>query len=138
MQVNYKTVEKDVEELNGRLAAQWGKTNLKALMQKHVSRLETQRTRLIGMLDKTENPETKLRIEQLISEIDTRLLQLTTKLLYTQERIVQVACKIMNKESEKRGWNTRWISLQTLSDLPKDKYDQVMRIVGDPLRYNPA
>lgn len=138
MNVNYKTIEKDVAELNTRLAQQWGKTNLRAFMQKQVSRLEAQRSRLMAMLDKAENPELRLRIEQLILEIDTRLSQLITRMFSTRERLVEVASRMMNKESEKRGWNVRWISWQTLSDLPKDKYEQVIRIIGDPCRWNPS
>lgn len=131
MNFNYKTVEKDVAELNSRLAKEWGRTHLRAFVQKQITRLEFQRTRLMTMLGKVENPETKLRTEQLILEIDSRLAQLVSKMIGSRQRIADAASKLMNKEAEKRGWRMRWISSQTLTGMPKDKHEQVMRIVED-------
>ena len=131
MNFNYKTVEKDVAELNSRLAKEWGRIQLRAFIQKQITRLEFQRTRLMTMLGKVENPETKLRTEQLILEIDSRLAQLVSRIIGSRERIADAASKLMNKEAEKRGWHMRWISSQTLTSMPKDKHEQVMQIVED-------
>ena len=131
MNFNYKTVEKDVTQLNARLAKEWGRTPLRAFIQKQITRLEFQRTRLMTMLEKVENPETKLRTEQLILEIDSRLAQLVSRMIGSRERIADTASKVMNKEAEKQGWNIRWISSRTLTSLPRNKHEQVMQIVED-------
>ena len=86
LKVNRTTVINDIKVIYKKLFNEFPDNEFFDLFNKHQVRLETQRARLMEMLDKTGDISQRLSIERLLLEIDTRILDMVTNDLMREIR----------------------------------------------------
>lgn len=99
----------------------------------HQVRLEAQRSRLMEMLDKETEPDTKLSIERLLLEVDSKLLHIPLNSFMEEVRNERWTTSRLNKFLKKKfpAMNERYVSVLDLWSFPKDKYDRIMQIINE-------
>jgi len=80
LNVNRNTINSDIKHLYSQLSKNWESRGINSRGLIQIQRLEFQRARLFGELDKQERYKEKHMIEKLLFDIDNRLLQFIVKI----------------------------------------------------------
>lgn len=100
MKINRNTINEDISFLYSEIAEKSTLPNPHLMLVLAVERLDVQRTRLRESLDKTATIKDRLAIEQMIFEIDSKLLQINQKLLESRTKIdvSELNCQTISEE----------------------------------------
>jgi len=81
LNVNRNTISEDIHYWHHQLANEFKAQNLTAKLTKQIQRMEIQRDRLLEDLEDVEGFNEKMRLEKFISEADSRLVNLYSKMI---------------------------------------------------------
>ncbi len=88
LNVNRNTINDDIKFWYGELANKSTSLDFNVKMAKQIRRMEIQRDRFLDYLEESETLDEKIRLEKLISDIDNRLTQLFSKVIFTDNEIL--------------------------------------------------
>ena len=80
LDVNRHTINSDIKSWYTQMVAQIGGENVGAIVLKQIERLEIQRKRLLDLIDKQKDFSSKLVLEKLLYEIDSRIAAFVSKM----------------------------------------------------------
>lgn len=88
LDVNRHTIHEDIRYWYSELASEFEKLELKDLILRQYDRMETQRTRLIEMVQKEQNIHNILKIERLIFDLDCAIMKMILPII--QQKTVEI------------------------------------------------
>ena len=100
LNVNYNTIRGDIQFWWDRLNKEWSYHEIGSLVIRQMDRLESQRMRLFGYLEKEPNITNKLSIEKQIFDIDSKINQFSINATNIHNVIMDGAVKVINKWSQ--------------------------------------
>lgn len=80
LDVNRHTINSDINSWYTHMAAQIGGENVGAIVLKQIEKLEIQRKRLLDMLDKQTDFSSKVTLEKLLYELDSKIAGFVSKM----------------------------------------------------------
>lgn len=107
LEVNRNTINEDIKFWYNQMQNKSNGIDLEAKMRNQIQRMEIQRDRFLEYLEEAKNLEEKIKLERQISELDYRLTQFYSKVLFTG----------------KNGW--------TSFEEPKDDEEEIKNFVKD-------
>lgn len=131
LKINRHTIEDDINVLYEELGKQYFETSISGFMQKQLNRLESQRTRLLGYLEKCNNIEEKLPVERLIYEIDQRLTHTVVHVWNNEIVIWNGVANRINEFAKKKKLDLRWYSPVELIEITKKQREVIDKILKD-------
>ncbi len=130
MKVDKNTINNDIQLLYKELGKEFNKIPYEEFFAKHIARLDGQRSRLLEQLEKCKDFEQKLSVEKMVLDIDSRLLQTTSKLYNNNINVWQTASKALNNYAENKKLNYRFTTpfeLYEVSDKARMKIDKILK-----------
>ena len=85
--VNRNTVNEDIRVVYSQISQEIGGTNLSSLTMGTIHRLELQRARLTEQLDKTGEFEDRMKVDQMILNINVKIAQLAAKIVTSGKQL---------------------------------------------------
>lgn len=111
MNVDKNTINNDIRLLYRELGKESSDIDFDDYFAKQIVRLETQRSRLMSYLEKTEEIEKKLAIERMVADIDFKITNALSKVEFNKERFWDAVYKQMNKTAEEKKLDWRFTTL---------------------------
>ena len=116
LKTNRNTINSDINYWYSKLADKWNRIDFETTWAKQLDRFETQRTRLLEQLDKQENFSSKLALEKMIFEIDSRIEYIITKAMSAKQNVLECAKGVFNSYAKMKKLD---ISYFTYNDIFK-------------------
>jgi len=107
MKVNRNTINGDINYGYSILSKEWNSYDIDSWLMKQIHRLESQRVRLFKELEREEKIATKLSIEKMILDIDTRLISFTTKAFSRRDSVKENSIRWINEYAKERHMDFR-------------------------------
>ncbi|HZS73999.1 MAG TPA: hypothetical protein VFA69_05790 [Candidatus Nitrosotalea sp.] len=131
MKINRNTINSDIKYWYSKLASRFVDRPFHAEMERYQIRLEIQRTRLVEDLDHYKDDlESRLSIEKIILEIDSRLNSSIFKIYTIGMTTTNIATGLVNSTLEKTKQNSRYYSLSELIPISKDRREAINKILS--------
>lgn len=131
MKINRNTINDDLRLLYKEVADE--APEYFQYFYKQMARLESQRSRVLGYLVRTDNLEHKLAIERLAAEIDFRMLSAATKIEFSSMAFWDRVQQTYNDVAKKKGLDYRVSSLfelMKISTLARKELDEMYYKIG--------
>ena len=128
MKVDKNTVNNDIQLLYQELRKD-AVTNLEDYFNKQITRLESQRSRVMRYLDKAPDVTTKLMIERQLTDIDFRLLASAEKITLSKSKFLDDVYHMINEEMEKQKLNFRIHGIYEALKVSMKGHDAIMDIL---------
>ena len=110
LKINRNTVNSDIKYWYLKLGKEWNAYSIESWFVKQMQRLETQRARLYEQLGSLSSLQDKLAVEHLIFDIDAKIAQLESKMMGSQDQLVQKSVEILNKEAKQKKLDVGFVS----------------------------
>ena len=129
MKINRNTINNDISYWYSRLYKEWDSYSVDTWCMKQLHRLESQRARLVKDLEMETKILTKLAIEKLILDVDTRMMSFVTKMKSVEADAQELASNKINEWSKDhnvdlRTWNIKDYVYAT--EKTKEKIQKLM------------
>lgn len=119
--INRNTINDDIKYWYSELAAEFNELDVKNLMLRQHARMELQRTRLIGRLEKEENITIILKIERMIFDLDCTIMKMIAPIaaMHAQDIPEQIATQTITHllECDNVGKLTGYSETALLRDI---------------------
>lgn len=129
MKIHRNTINDDIKHWYSKFVDQLNEYGYTALIQKHIIRAESQRTRLLEMLEKENDSDRKLSIERMIMDSESRLSNITFKAFDTDYSRNVLAIALANTKFREAGSDTRYYSAWEATLLSKEKREEINKIL---------
>ena len=134
MQIHRNTISEDIKYWYSKLSYQYTDYGFDALIQKHVIRFETQRTRLIERLEKETDWNRKLALEKTIMDLESKLLGITFRVADSEYSrsvfAVEMANDILKKSKNEQRFYSPWQTL-LISKSKRMEIDKILKGVKE-------
>ena len=97
--VNRNTINGDIRYWHSQLAHEFNAQNIAAKMTKQIQRIDMQRDRLLEYLDTADSDE-RDRIEKFVSDIDGKLMQYYSKMIFSGKTTLEPSIKLEIDENQ--------------------------------------
>ncbi|MDH3501634.1 MAG: hypothetical protein OEL69_03890, partial [Nitrosopumilus sp.] len=129
LDVNCNTINDDITYWHSQLASEMNAQDLCAKMIKQIQRMEIQRDRLLDDLEEAVDFDEKIRIEKFISQIDTQLTNIFSKMILSGKTMLAPTIKSEIDKNEIRDFVrdlvlSNYLEVFSENDL---KYDFIKR-----------
>ena len=131
MKVNRNTVNSDINYWYSVLSKEWKSYDVDSWCMKQVHRLESQRSRLFRELDKVHETPMKLSIEKMILDIDTRIMNFTSKTIFNQNATRNEVTTMINKWAKKKDMKMRFIDSSEFLQASKETADKIYKLLKE-------
>lgn len=131
MKINRNTINNDVRFLYSQLKKNLDEIDSESLIMKQALRMEEQRIRLLEQLEKTESLDSKLSLEKMILDGDSRLSNIYLKLADAEKTMFDVALATLNEWLENMELDIRAVREKDLRKLSKPTYDKITKLIAD-------
>lgn len=129
MNVNRNTINADIQFWWNQLDKEWDFHSVQSLVMRQMKRLESQRSRLMGYLEKENDPEMKLSIERLLLDVENKMGQLFTNAKYSDEQMLESAVKLLNKWADKNKLEKLYLRQTDLVSVAKEDYEIIVKMI---------
>lgn len=132
MQVNRHTIDNDINQIYSQLGAEWDSYSLESWSMKQTLRMESQRTRLLERLDKTNNFQERVAVERMILEIDSRLMNMVQKVMNSRESMVNTIIDSLNKFAKENKLNLGYVHYNDVVQLSNRKStEKILKLIKE-------
>jgi hypothetical protein len=128
MKVDKNTINNDIQLLYQELRKDTD-IEFDDYFNKQITRLESQRSRVIRYLDEAPDVATKLMIERQLTDIDFRLLASAEKIEHNAFKFHDQLLQEFNKQAEKQKLNCRFHSLYEAFKVSEKGHDAILDIL---------
>lgn len=104
MKINRNTINQDIKWCYQQIKEQFSVTPGE-ILDKQLCRHESQRARLVNMMQETEDPQTKISIEKLILELDSKIASIMLKIDEYRKQANLASMKAINEYLDKNHKN---------------------------------
>ena len=130
LKINRNTINSDVSFLYSKLHNDMDKNSHDDWVNKQLSRLESQRTRLRKKLDEENTLEESLQIEKMLLELDTKIISIMMKIEISRHKKWDNSVGFINKWMEDNNYKDIYMSLDTLLEIPEKSRNKIYQILG--------
>ena len=130
MKVNRHTIDGDLDYWYSRIMKQNNLFNPEHAVFFKLDRLETQRTRLRDMLDKTQDISEKVTIERLIFDIEGKIINTNIRLTESVHRVHTLYTNLVNDFMKKHKHEQRYMTFADLVSLPKKSQEKIKSLIN--------
>jgi len=117
LDVNRNTISEDIKYWYSELASEFDEFDVKNLMLKQHSRMESQRTRLVQMLEKEQNINNVIKIEKMIFDLDCAITKMIAPIAKMQAQSIPDDIVIQTVEHLLSGDDARNLSDYSDGDM---------------------
>lgn len=129
MKINRKTIDNDISFLYSKVLEKWGHPDPEYWLISNMENLDVQKTRVREELDKTTNIQTRISIEKLLLEIESKRTDIEFKLCNSIERTHRRTVHMANKWLKKENKKTRYISFWDTIRVSPKAHDEIRNII---------
>jgi len=127
LKINRNTINSDVSFLYSKLDDEMDEKSHGDWINKQLTRLESQRTRLRKELDKDITLQETLQIEKVILDLDSKISSLIIKIYSSSQEKFNSVVAILNDWMEEQGHPDRYLSQGSLYSIPEKSRDKIQR-----------
>ena len=98
---------------------------------RQISRMESQRTRLIEDLEKSDDAMKKLAIEKTILDIDNKIMHGVAKISLNSESMMNAVINFLNNWSEKNKVDIGFIEERSLLKTSTKTRDKIIKLIQE-------
>ena len=131
MNVNRNTINADIKYCYTQIRAQAENLWFEDILNKHVYRLENQRSRFVERLEKTKDFREILLIEKMIFEIESKQIQIVSKEKTSSQTQYDTLIKQLNNLAEKKGDNIRYHLWGDTLEVSQETSEKIKKLVTD-------
>ena len=131
MKVHRNTINEDIKYWYSKLIDQFNEYGFEAIMQEYIIRLESQRTRLLELLDKEKELMSKLAIERLITDVESRLQNILFRIAELENYYNKYGLKMANDalkkiDNQKKFFYSPWETI-LVSKAQREAINKILR-----------
>lgn len=131
MKINRNTINEDIRYWYSKAIDTWNVLSPEDQIVKGLLRLEIQRNRLRAELGNASNLTERLTVERLLSDVESRIVGINTRLCDTEIRMLATVTDRLNKWMEKNGNQTRYISAFETIAVSKKAREQIAKVIEE-------
>lgn len=129
MNINRKTIDNDISFLYSKVLEKWGGPDPEYWLISNMENLSIQKTRVREELDKADNVQTRVSVEKLLLEIESKRTDIEFKLCNSIERTHRKSVHLANKWLEKEKRDTRYLSFWDTISVSQKSHDKIKTIL---------
>ncbi|MGQ0795139.1 MAG: hypothetical protein ACT4N5_03010 [Nitrosopumilaceae archaeon] len=130
MKVNRHTIDGDLDYWYSRVTKHYNLFNPEHAVIFKLERMETQRTRLRDMLDRTQDISEKITIERLIFDLESKMINTDMRLTESIHRVHTNYTNMVNDYLKKHGHQERFMTFADLVSLPNKSHEKIKSIIN--------
>ncbi|NQW12584.1 MAG: hypothetical protein HQ481_22190 [Alphaproteobacteria bacterium] len=129
IKINRKTIDNDISFLYSKVLEKWGYPDPESWLLSNMENLEIQKTRVREELDKAENIQTRISLERLLLEIESKRTDIEFKLCNSIERTHRKSVHMANTWLKKEKRETRYMSFWDTVRVSPKAHDKIKTII---------
>ena len=130
LKINRNTINSDVSFLYSKLNDEMEEKTFGNWMDKQLTRLESQRTRLRKELDNDITLQERLQIEKVILDLDSKISFLIIKIGASNQKKLDVSVAYLNNWMKENGHEDRLMSFGSLYTIPEKSRKKIYKLLN--------